>query len=85
MFSLLPRVIREPHLCGCDPRSRGRYDLVHLADDQTRPVFAALKLVEAPAALSARDEIWVSTAHRLPANFLSRKRYRDSLRPLRGP
>jgi hypothetical protein len=26
------------------------------------------------------DEIWVSTAHPLPRNFLSRKRYRESLR-----
>jgi hypothetical protein len=78
------QLIHEPHFCGCDPRSRGRLDLVHVVEAEARAVFAGLKVVGASTSLSGRDEIWVSTAHRLPMNFLSRKRYRDSLRPLDG-
>ena len=82
VFRHLPRVVCQPHYCGCDPRSPRRLDLVNVADDGARAVFAGLKVVEAATALSGRDEIWVSTAHRLPGNFLARKRYRHSLRPL---
>lgn len=82
IFTHLPRVIAAPHFCGRDPRTGGRLDLVHLAEDGARAVFAALKVVDAERALSGRDEIWVSTAHPLPNNFLARKRYRDSLMPL---
>jgi hypothetical protein len=84
VFRHLPRVIYEPHFCGCDPRTCGRLDLVHVTEDDARAVFAALKVVSGASAPSGRDEIWVSTAHRLPTNFLSRKRYRDSLQPLGG-
>jgi hypothetical protein len=82
VFHHLPRAVCAPHYCGRDPRAPGRLDLVYVAEDGARAVFTGLKVVDAAAALSGRDEIWVSTAHRLPGSFLSRKRYRDTLRPL---
>ena len=85
VFQHLPRVVCEPHYCGWDPRSSRRLDLVYVAEGGARAIFAGLKVVDASTARSGRDEIWVSTAHRLPGNFLARKRYRHSLRPLSGP
>lgn len=76
----LPAAISRPHYCGPDPRDRVRFDLVHLPDGAERAIFVALKLVAAAKSASGADELWVSTAHPLPADFLRRKRYRESLR-----
>jgi hypothetical protein len=86
VLSHMPLAILRPHYCGCDPRSEGRYDLVFVPEGAPRAVFVALKIVPAlQADQSEHDEIWVSTAHPLARNFLSRKRYRASLRPVKEP
>src|SRR5215213_465058 len=81
VLSHLPATVIRPHYCGPDPRLDGRFDLVHVPEDADRAVFVAIKVVIAADA-RVTDEIWVSTAHPLSGNFLSRKRYRDSLRRL---
>ena len=81
VLSHLPATVIRPHYCGPDPRSDGRFDLIHIPEHADRAVFVAVKVVTA-ADERATDEIWVSTAHPLSGNFLSRKRYRDSLRRL---
>lgn len=85
IFAHLPRAVADPHFCGCDPRTPRRYDLVHLPHGADRALFVAIKEVAAAASPRARDEIWVSTAHALPLNFMARKRYRDTMREVRGP
>ena len=84
VFSCLMAAILAPHFAGCDPRAPLRYGLVRMCAETGRGVFVAIKLVPASASPHGRDEIWVSTAHPLPANFLARKRYRDTLAAVAG-
>ncbi|MFL5381782.1 MAG: hypothetical protein ACJ8GN_04640 [Longimicrobiaceae bacterium] len=81
VLSRIPPTVIRPHYCGPDPRWEGRFDLIHVPDDAARPVFVAIKLVHAVDERST-DEIWISTAYPLSGNFMSRKRFKDSLRRL---
>lgn len=79
--------VLRPHYCGLDHRdsSGRRVDLVHLvATYAGRPLFVAVKVVAAADAGSGTDEIWVSTAHPLPPDFLTQPRYCARLKPVRN-
>jgi hypothetical protein len=79
--------VLHPHYCGMDRRDEGarRIDLVHLvATYKDRPLFVAVKVVPAADAGSGSDEIWVSTAHPLPAGFLTQPRYASRLKAVRS-
>ncbi len=78
----MPAAILRPHFFGVDLReARGnRFHLVHLVRDfEGRPLYVALKLVSAVDASSETDELWVSTAYPIARNFLTQKRYQNTL------
>jgi hypothetical protein len=71
--------IGRPHYCGRDPRQHNRFDLVFRVESEERNLFVAVKLVLASAAATSQDELWVSTGYPLGADFLRRKRWRETL------
>ena len=73
--------VSRPHYCGRDPRQPNRFDLVFRVEAEERILFVAIKVVLASAAATSMDELWVSTGYPLGADFLERKRWRQTLQP----